>query len=33
MKKRNRIMRNNEELHNEADEIKSEYKQKEFKLE
>ena len=29
----NRIMRDDEELHNEMDEIKAEYKQKQFKLE
>ena len=32
-KERKRIMHNNEELHNEVDKIKSEYKQKEFNLE
>ena len=33
LKERKRIMHNNEELHNEVDKIKSEYKQKEFNLE
>lgn len=32
-KERKRIMCNNEELHNEVDKIKSEYKQKEFDME